>query len=225
MRVLMIEDDKDLCAAVLQQLRSNGFEADACHNGEEGLYYLVQGIYDVCLLDRMLPGMDGLSLLQSARAKGIVTPVLMLTALSRVSDRVDGLDAGADDYLAKPFDMRELLARVRALARRPATVDPDGMKQYSDMTLDTAQLLLNGPRGQCTLSKKECALLAALMANSDQTVSRLTLLGKVWGPDSEVEEAILDSYIHFVRRRLRMVGATAVVSTVRGIGYRLEVPK
>lgn len=225
MRILMVEDDKDLCAAVLQQLRSNGYEADACHDGEDGLYYLEQGIYDVCLLDRMLPGLDGLSLLYSARAKGIATPVLMLTAMGRIGDRVDGLDAGADDYLTKPFDMRELLARVRALARRPGTSEPDGMKQYGDITMDTAQLILNGPKGQCTLSKKEAELLAALMANGGQTVTRQTLLGKVWGPDAEVEEAILDSYIHFVRRRLRTVGAAVAVLTVRGLGYRLEVPR
>ncbi len=225
MRILMVEDDKDLCAAVLQQLRSNGYEADACHDGEDGLYYLEQGIYDVCLLDRMLPGLDGLSLLYSARAKGIATPVLMLTAMGRIGDRVDGLDAGADDYLTKPFDMRELLARVRALARRPGTSEPDGMKQYGDITVDTAQLVLNGPKGQCTLSKKEAELLAVLMANGGQTVARPTLLGKVWGPDAEVEEAILDSYIHFVRRRLRTVGAEVAVLTVRGLGYRLEVPR
>ncbi len=225
MRILMVEDDKDLCAAVLQQLRSSGYEADACHDGEDGLYYLEQGIYDICLLDRMLPGLDGLSLLYTVRAKGIATPVLMLTAMGRIGDRVDGLDAGADDYLTKPFDMRELLARVRALARRPGTAEPDGIKQCGDIAMDTAQLTLNGPKGQCTLSKKEAELLAVLIANGGQTVTRLILLGKVWGPDAEVEEAILDSYIHFVRRRLCTVGAKASVLTVRGLGYRLEVPR
>lgn len=222
MRILMIEDDKDLCAAVIQQLRQAGYETDTCHNGEDGLYYLKQGIYDACLLDRMLPGLDGLSLLNTARSKGITTPVLMLTAMGRIGDRVDGLDAGADDYLVKPFDMRELLARVRALCRRPANAEPDGLKQFADITLDTTQLMLNGPKGQCTLSKKESELLAALISNGGQTLSRTTLFGKIWGPDAEVEEAILDSYIHFVRRRIRVVGASAVVTTVRGIGYRME---
>jgi DNA-binding response OmpR family regulator len=225
MRILMIEDDKDLCAAVVQQLRQAGYETDTCHNGEDGLYYLNQGFYDACLLDRMLPGLDGLSLLNAARAKGITTPVLMLTAMGRIGDRVDGLDAGADDYLVKPFDMRELLARVRALCRRPANTEPDGLKQFADITLDTAQLLLNGPKGQCTLSKKEGELLAALISNSGQTLSRTTLFGKIWGLDAEVEEAILDSYIHFVRRRIRVVGASAIVTTVRGIGYRIEKAK
>ncbi|SDM81697.1 response regulator transcription factor [Acetanaerobacterium elongatum] len=225
MRILMIEDDKDLCAAVIQQLRQAGYETDTCHNGEDGLYYLNQGLYDACLLDRMLPGLDGLSLLNAARSKGITTPVLMLTAMGRIGDRVDGLDAGADDYLVKPFDMRELLARVRALCRRPANTEPDGLKQFADITLDTAQLILNGPKGQCTLSKKESELLAALISNSGQTLSRTILFGKIWGPDTEVEEAILDSYIHFVRRRIRVVGASAIVTTVRGIGYRMENAK
>lgn len=120
MRILLIEDDRALCTALLPALQAAGYTVDTCHDGADGKALLCGGAYDVCVLDRMLPGLDGLSLLRAARAKGCTTPVLMLTALSGINDRVDGLDAGADDYLGKPFDTRELLARLRALTRRPA---------------------------------------------------------------------------------------------------------
>lgn len=126
MRILLIEDDRALCTALLPALQAAGYTVDTCHDGADGKALLCGGAYDVCVLDRMLPGLDGLSLLRAARAKGCTTPVLMLTALSGINDRVDGLDAGADDYLGKPFDTRELLARLRALTRRPT--DPERAK-------------------------------------------------------------------------------------------------
>lgn len=222
MRVLMIEDDEELCNAVKASLTVQGMDVDICHDGAEGLEYLHQNIYDVCCLDRMLPHMDGLTLLRNARAAGILTPVLILTALSRIGDRVDGLDAGADDYLIKPFDMRELLARLRALARRPAPLASAAVLQTGSLTLDLSQMTLEGPAGRVGLSPKECDLLEALMRHPGQLMGRAVLLGRVWGMDSQVEEASLDSYIHFVRRRLRTVGALETVTTVRGAGYRLE---
>ena len=129
MRILLIEDDRALCTALLPALQAAGYTVDTCHDGADGKALLCGGAYDVCVLDRMLPGLDGLSLLRAARAKGCTTPVLMLTALSGINDRVDGLDAGADDYLGKPFDTRELLARLRALTRRlGTTADPERAK-------------------------------------------------------------------------------------------------
>lgn len=148
--------------------------------------------------------------------------MLTLTALSRIGDRVDGLDAGADDYLVKPFDMRELLARLRALARRPAPLATDAVLQTGSLTLDPAQMSLEAPAGRVSLSPKECDLLEALMRHPGQLMGRSVLLGRVWGIEAQVEEASLDSYIHFVRRRLRAVGARETVSTVRGAVYRLE---
>ena len=222
MRILMIEDDRELCEACAPQLRAAGFETDFCHDGEEALYYLRQPLYDLCVLDRMLPGADGLSLLAAARAEGVRTPVLMLTAMGRVGDRVDGLDAGADDYLTKPFDMRELLARVRALARRPGALAAPDLLCYADLSLDRGSLALRGDKGGCVLSKKEAEVLAALLQSGGRTLSRALLFGRVWGADTEVEEASLDSYIHFVRRRLAAVSERVRVATVRGVGYRLE---
>ncbi|WP_418666328.1 response regulator transcription factor [Allofournierella sp.] len=225
MRILMIEDDRDLCAAVAAGLAREGWQLDACHDGEAGLCYLKEGVYDVCLLDRMLPGLDGLQLLRAARAAGVSTPVLLLTALGAVHDKVDGLDAGADDYLAKPFDLRELAARVRALARRPGAPACKGPVCFGDLALDASQLLLTGPGGSAGLSRRECELLEALIRGGGQLLPRGLLLGKVWGPYSEVEDANLDSYIHFVRRRLLAVKARTLLVTVRGVGYRLEAPR
>ncbi len=223
MRILLIEDDKQLSDAVAAHLRQEGYETETCYDGVTGLYYMAEGAYDLVLLDRMLPERDGLSLLKEARQKGITSPVLMLTALGGVGDRVDGLDAGADDYLAKPFDMRELLARVRALVRRPGQIVEKEEAEYGDLKLDMTALTLIGGKGRCSLSKKEADLLGVLMKNEGQTLSRGVLFGRVWGPEAEVEEASLDSYAHFIRRRLASVSKQVSLVTVRGVGYRLEV--
>ncbi len=221
MRILLVEDDEALCAAVAPLLEQEGYRVDVCRDGDDALYYMRQRMFGLCILDRMLPGRDGLSVLRAARAEGLDTPVLMTTALGLVGDRVDGLDAGADDYLVKPFDVRELLARVRALARRPAPVAVSGRPCCGDLTRDMGTLELTGDKEQCTLSKKEAELLAALMENAGQTLSRSFLFGRVWGPGPDVEEASLDSYVHFIRRRLRAVSSRVTVDTVRGVGYRL----
>ena len=204
MRILLIEDDEALCRVLQPSLQAAGFASDCCHSGADGLALLKTGCYDACILDRMLPELDGLQLLHQARSAGVTAPVLMLTALGRVGDRVDGLDAGADDYLTKPFDTRELLARLRALVRRPAELNGTAHRlACGDLTLDTAQLTLTGPAP---------GLLRG----------RALLLGSVWGADAGVEDASLDSYIRFVRRRLAAVGSRAVIRTVRGAGYRLD---
>lgn len=218
MHILLIEDDTALCAALAPALAGLG-KADFCHTGPEGLSLLVSGGYDLCILDRMLPGLDGLTLLRAARTQGVTTPVLLLTALAGAGDTVDGLDAGADDYLAKPFDTAVLLARLRALLRRSGgTV----ALTAGDLRLDTGELTLTGPTGSAVLSRKECDLLEALMRAPGRLQARSVLLARVWGPLAEVEEANLDCYIHFVRRRLAGVGSRARVVTVRGSGYRLE---
>ncbi len=222
MRVLLVEDDKDLCKALCSVLENAGLTLDVCNDGEEGLALLLEGYYGACILDRMLPCMDGLTLLRNARAKGITAPVLMLTALGRIDDRVDGLEAGADDYLTKPFDTRELIARVKALLRRPAVPQEQASLSFGDIVLNTEQMTLSGPKTEVTLSKRECGLLEALCSGAGRTLSRNMLLGRVWGAMTEIEETNLDTYIYFVRRRLSTVGSNAVISTVRGVGYRLE---
>ncbi len=225
MRVLLIEDDETLTAAVAAGLAADGIQTDACGDGEEGLALLCGGVYDACCLDRMLPGLDGLAVLRRARAAGVATPVLLLTALARVGDRVDGLDAGADDYLAKPFDLRELAARLRALARRPAGFEPGRWIAAGCVTLYPNELRLEGPAGPVKVSKTECELLEMLLRSPGRLLARETLLARVWGAAAEVEDSSLDSYIYLVRRKLAKAGAGDAVrlATVRGAGYRLEL--
>ena len=220
MRILLIEDDAALREAVAAKLRAEGFEVTGCADGDEGGWQLGQDAWDLVLLDRMLPGRDGLALLRGLRRSGSQTPVLLLTARGAVSDRVEGLDAGADDYLTKPFDLRELSARVRALIRRPVLARRDP-PEAGGLSLDETGCVLTGPGGSCTLSRRECALLSLLLQNAGRTLSRETLLARVWGPDAEVESTVLDTYIHFARRRLAAVGARAEIRNRRGVGYLL----
>jgi len=221
MRILVIDDDRDLCRATALVLQNSGYDVDLCHDGETGLSYLEQNAYDLAIVDRMLPQLQGVDLLATARKRGATTPVLMLTALGSVEDRVAGLDAGADDYLVKPFDMRELLARIRALARRPEQLTGPSVLRYGDVELNVSELSLTGERGHCGISRREAELLAVLLKHPNQILPRSTLMAKVWGPFTEIDETTLDSYIHFARRRLKAVSGRLRISTLRGIGYRL----
>ncbi len=224
MRILLIEDDRKLNEALCCALRREGYEVDACLDGEEGLYYMETGAADLVLLDRMLPGLSGAELLRQRRQAGDTTPVLMLTAMGTLEDRITGLDLGADDYLVKPFAMEELMARIRSLSRRGAAfhVTSDQLC-WEDLTLSESSCQLTGPGGECTLSRRECGLLAALLRHPRQTLGRSQLLLSVWGPDTEVEDGNLDNYIFFLRRRLTALSSSVKIRTVRGVGYRLEV--
>ncbi len=222
MRILLVEDEEQLNETLTLQLEAEGFLVDSCFDGEEACYYGEQNIYDVILLDRMLPKMDGTKVLTSLRKKGITTPVIMLSALGTLTDKVTGLDLGADDYLVKPFAIEELLARIRCVTRRPTALNQDNVLSVSDINWHTDEDCLTGPLGTCTLSKREAALLETFLRRKNQTLSRNLLLLKVWGPDSDVEEGNLDNYIHFLRRRLKSVGSRLSIKTIRGIGYCMQ---
>ena len=222
MRILLAEDDRQLNHTLTYQLETEGFVVDSCLNGEDALFYGEQNIYDVILLDRMLPYLEGTDVLTSLRKKGIVTPIILITALGTLSDKVTGLDLGADDYLVKPFAFEELLARIRCVTRRPHTLTDSELLTVSDITWLASDGILKGPSGSCTLSKREAALLETFMRSKGQTLQRQTLLLKVWGPDSDVEEGNLDNYIHFIRRRLQITGSCLQIKTIRGIGYSLQ---
>lgn len=222
MRILLVEDDKELCDTVKLQLVLAGYETDTCYNGQDACYYASEHPYDVILLDRMLPHMDGLSILQYLRKKQISTPVIITTALDGVNDRIDGLDSGADDYLVKPYAIGELLARVRAVTRRPGRLETVREMTFSNIRLNPDKHELTGPGGTVSLSKRESALMDYLMRNSNQILPRGMILSYIWGPDSEVEDGNLDNYIYFLRRRLKSVQAEAQIKTVHGVGYRLE---
>ena len=222
MRILLAEDDEQLNSTLTYQLEAAGFSVDSCLDGEEALFYGQQNIYDVILLDRMLPHMEGIDILTSLRKEGIVTPIILITALGALSDKVTGLDLGADDYLVKPFAFEELLARIRCVIRRPHALTDTETLTVADVTWQAAECTLTGPSGNCTLSKREAALLETLLRSKGQTLTRQTLLLKVWGPESDVEEGNLDNYIHFLRRRLQITGSCLQIKTVRGIGYSLQ---
>ncbi len=228
MRILLVEDDENLSRNLKFFLEREGYQVDACAGGEDALYFWREGEPDLVLLDRMLPSLDGMDLLRARREDGDHTPVLMLTALGTLSDRVSGLDFGADDYLVKPFAMEELLARIRSLCRRslPAGSASDGSRalklRFGDLILTPPLHELEGPGETVTLSGRECALMEYFMRNGGQTLSRASLLLKVWGAEGEVEDGNLDNYIFFLRRRLKSLRSTVVITTLRGVGYRLE---
>lgn len=224
MNILMIEDDKDLCEAVSFRLEQEGFSVTACHDGEEGLYYMGETPYDLVILDRMLPHMDGIQVLKEARSRQIKTPVLMLTALGELDDRLSGLNGGADDYMVKPFIFEELFARIRCLLRRPASYTAFADTVFlGDITYVPQTRTLSSHDKSCTLSSREGNLMEVFLRNPGQTLPRQLLLSRVWGLETDVEEGNLDNYIHFLRRRLKTVKSALQIKTVRGVGYQLEV--
>ena len=222
MRILLIEDSEKLMESLKFQLVREGFTVDGCLNGGDAGYYIRQRIYDLIILDRMLPEKDGLTLLEELRRDGDETPVLMLTALDSLADRVTGLNLGADDYLVKPFAYEELLARIHCLARRPRKIDTGELLTFGDVTLRCSDFFLTGSRNSCSLSVKEGQLLEMFLRNPGQTLSRGLLFSRIWGPETDVEEGNLDNYIYFLRRRLQAVSAFVSLKTIRGIGYHLE---
>ena len=219
MRILIIEDDRSLAESLRFQLEQNHFETDVCHNGEEGLHS-----HDIILLDRMLPILDGISVLKITREKNIPTPIIFVTALGALNEKITGLDCGADDYLVKPFDFEELLARIRCILRRPAKWEGSKPLELGDISYDTQQKKLYCGNISWSLSAREGDLLEFFLRNPGQTIPRASILAKVWGPDAEVEDGNLDNYIYFLRRRLKSVKSFLQVKTIRGIGYQLELP-
>ena len=222
MRILLVEDDEKLNQSLAFQLEAEGFMTDSCRDGEEALYYIGEHIHDLILLDRMLPGLSGTQVLQRMREDGNQTPVILITALGTLDDKVTGLDLGADDYLVKPFAFEELMARIRCVTRRPRKLQLSEQLSLGNITYQTKEKLLSGPEKSCSVSGREGALLETFLRSPGQTLSRTVLLTKVWGMDSDVENGNLDNYIHFLRRRLKTVGSSVRIQTVRGIGYRLE---
>ncbi|WP_167957670.1 response regulator transcription factor [Anaerosporobacter faecicola] len=222
MRILMIEDDIELCSILRIEMEKNQFFLDCCHRGDDADFYINSNAYDVIILDRMLPGKDGIHILKDLRSHNRSTPVILLTAMNTLSNRVEGLDCGADDYLTKPFEIDELFARIRALARRSTKLENSNIFTYGDITLDTTNLLLKKEDEQCTLSKRESDLLVFFIRNKENTLERELLLTRVWGADSFVTDGNLDNFIHFLRKRLKTVHSAVSIKTIRGVGYRLE---
>jgi len=223
MRILLVEDEKRMAQALCEILRLEKYEVDHYSNGAEGLAAILSNIYDIVILDVMLPEMNGYEIAKRVRREGMTTPILMLSAKAELDDKVTGLDSGADDYLTKPFMTKELLARLRALGRRRLG-SADGMLSFGDITLDTSTLTLSCTMsGQSVrLSEKEYRILEYLIANGGQILTREQLAVKIWGPDSEAEYNNVEVYMSFTRKKLAYVEAKTEIKAVRGIGYELR---
>ena len=223
MRIMIAEDEEKLADALVQIFAKNKITADAFGNGIDALDNALTGIYDVIVLDIMMPGMNGIEVLRKIRAEGMDTPVLMFTAKDEISDKVKGLDSGADDYLTKPFATEELLARVRALGRRSsAAIVNSDVITCGDLSLDTAAYELSCGKNSLKLGLKEFSIMELLMKNSGRVLSKETLITKIWGYDSDAEYNNVEVYISFLRKKLDFIKSNAAIKTVRGVGYTLD---
>ena len=223
MRILIVEDEKDLANVLSEMLELEGYHTDIANDGEYGLDCAMTGIYDLIILDIMLPKLDGIAVLRKLRQQQISSAVLMLTAKSQIEDKVDGLDSGADDYLAKPFNTEELLARIRALGRRRGEiVSNTNTISYGDITLNTSSLKLTAGASEITLTLKESELLEHLMLHKEMVCSKEQIIEKLWGFDSEAESNHVEVYISFLRKKLAFVHSKVSINTIRGVGYTLS---
>lgn len=222
MKLLLIEDELQLSDALSQLLHKNKYSVDAVYDGEDGLNYALSGIYDLIILDIMLPKLNGVEVLKELRKNNISTPVLLLTAKGEITDRVTGLDAGADDYLVKPFDANELLARLRALSRRKTEIINDNALSFGDLTLNLSNYDLKTSSESIRLTLKEFDILKYFMERPNLIVTKDDLITKVWGFDSEAEYNNIEVYISFLRKKLTYLKSSSKISTLRGIGYKLE---
>lgn len=223
MKLLVVEDEKRMAQALCEILRLEKYEVDHYEDGVSGLAAIESGIYDMIILDVMLPGMNGYEIVRKARNSGITAPILMLTAKAELDDKVTGLDSGADDYLTKPFMTKELLARLRALGRRILNTT-DGSLSFGDVSLDTGTFTLSCvTSGQSVrLSEKEYHIMEYLMANQGQILTREQLAAKIWGLENDTEYNNVEVYMSFTRKKLAFVEAKTTIKAVRGIGYELR---
>ena len=222
MNILVVEDERNLADAIVRILQTGGYHAEAAYDGRSGLRSALSGLYGAVVLDVMLPGMSGHEVVHEMRRQGVSTPVLLLTARTSTADKVEGLDSGADDYMTKPFEAPELLARLRALTRRKGDVVLDELR-FANVTLDLASHALSCGDGTVHLSGKEFEVMRMLMGSSPRVVSKQDLLAQVWGTDGEASENSVEAYVSFLRKKLAHVGSRTQITTLRMLGYRLEV--
>ena len=222
MRALIVEDEPRLADTLRDLLTMNGYTADVCHDGESGLDNALSGIYDVVLLDVMLPKLDGFTVVRRLREAENATPVLLLTARSELSDRVTGQDCGADYYLTKPFEPRELLACLRAISRRGGTLQSTEEVRFGDLILSKDTFSLSCAERSVHLSRKEFDLCHLLMRSGTQVITKESILLKIWGYESDAEDNNVEVYISFLRRKLTHLKSTVKIRTIRMVGYRLE---
>ena len=221
MRILLAEDEKSMSKALQAILTKNNYSVDAVYDGEEAVSYVRSGDYDVVIMDIMMPKMNGIDALKEIRKKGCTVPVIMLTAKSEIDDKVEGLDAGANDYLTKPFSSWELLARLRALTRGPA-VAADNTLRFGNLTLDRGSFELYTPSGKYRLAGKEFQMIELLMTTPGMLISTERFMDKIWGIDSEADISVVWTYISFLRKKLAAMDADVQIKATRNAGYSLE---
>lgn len=222
MRLLLAEDEKELSNALVAVLKHNNYSVDAVYNGQDALDYLEAGNYDGAILDIMMPKMDGIQVLKAIRSQNNQIPIIILTAKSEIDDRVTGLDCGADDYLTKPFSMKELLARIRAITRRQ-TDNGDSLLRFENLILDRSTCQISCGGETIRLSNKEYQMLEMLMINPGQIISTEQFMSKIWGFDSESEVNVVWVHISYLRKKLLALSANVQIKATRGFGYSLEV--
>lgn len=224
MKILLVEDDAELCSVIQKDLEKEKYIVDCVSDGETAMFYALntEYAYDLAIIDRMLPVIDGLTIIKAMRKKGIRIPVIIITAMDALDNRIEGLDGGADDYLVKPFHIRELSARVRALIRRPADLQLSGKLQYGDLTFDKESRKLSSDGKSVQLTARETELFSVLIQSPEKLFIREQLVLKIWGTSSEVEAGNVDNYISFLRKRLRELNSFCKITTVYGAGYKLE---
>ena len=222
MRLLLAEDEEDLSKALVAVLKYNNYSVDAVYDGEEALSYIEAGNYDGVILDIMMPKLDGISVLKKVRANGNSIPILLLTAKAEIDDKVDGLDSAPDDYLTKPFSMKELLARIRVMTRRQSETT-ESILRYGNISLNRATYILSCGEKEIRLSNKEYQMLEMLLANPGQVISTEQFMEKIWGFDSDTELNVVWVNISYIRKKLASIGASVLIKAIRGLGYSVEV--
>ena len=221
MKILIAEDDASLRRALVSILQKNNYTIEAVDNGGNAFDYLCSGLYDAAILDIMMPVMDGVSVLVQARKESVATPVLLLTAKYEIDDKITGLDAGANDYLTKPFDMRELLARLRVLTRK-SDVQQNNVISFGNTSLNTQSFELSAPGGSYKLANKEYQTMLLFMRNPRVVISSSRVLENIWDPDSRAEDNTVWTYISYLRKKLKLLQSGVTIKAVRNIGYTLE---
>lgn len=220
MRLLLAEDERSLSRALVTILEKNNYTVDTVYNGEDALEYLQTGSYDAAILDIMMPKMDGITVLKRLRTQGNPVPIIMLTAKAEIDDKVLGLDSGANDYLTKPFDTKELLARIRAMTRSQKAAD--SRLTFGNVTLNRATFEISSPTGTFRLANKEFQMMEMLMSNPQQLISTERFMEKIWGYDSDTEINVVWVYISYLRKKLTALGADIQIKAIRNAGYSLE---
>ena len=222
MKILIIEDEYSLADAIAETLKKESYTTKIVTNGEDGEDEALTGVYDLILLDVMLPKKDGFEILKSLKNEKIKAPIIMLTAKSEMSDKLNGLENGADDYITKPFHMRELMARIKNILKRVSNIEDGNILEYGDLKLDLSTGKMISNENEISITGKELELLEILLLNKNQIISKEMLINKIWGYDSDAEYNYVEVYASFLRKKLKLLKSKVKIKAVRGMGYKLE---